>query len=63
MLGILMPAFMGFSLWHCASGLSLYWITGNIISLAIQLVTNQSKIGKEIHNLAAERSAINSGFR
>ena len=63
MLGLLMPAVMGFSLWHYASGLSLYWITGNIISLAIQLTINQSEIGKEIHNLAAERSAINSGIR
>jgi YidC/Oxa1 family membrane protein insertase len=63
MLGLLMPAVMGFSLWHYASGLSLYWITGNIISLAIQLAVNQSKLGKEIHNLAAERPAINSGFR
>jgi YidC/Oxa1 family membrane protein insertase len=36
MLGLLMPAAMGFSLWHYASGLSLYWITGNIVSLAIQ---------------------------
>jgi len=63
MLGLLMPAVMGFSLWHYASGLSLYWITGNIISLAIQLAINQSEIGKEIHNIAAERSAINSGFR
>jgi YidC/Oxa1 family membrane protein insertase len=57
MLGILMPAVMGFSLWHYASGLSLYWITGNLISLVIQLAINQSKIGREIHDLAAERSA------
>jgi YidC/Oxa1 family membrane protein insertase len=58
MLGLLMPAVMGFSLWHYASGLSLYWITGNIISLAIQLAINQSEIGKEIHNLGADRSAV-----
>jgi YidC/Oxa1 family membrane protein insertase len=63
MLGLLMPAVMGFSLWHYASGLSLYWITGNIINLAIQLAINQSKIGMEMRNLASERSAINSGFR
>jgi len=61
MLGLLMPAVMGFSLWHYASGLSLYWITGNVISLAIQLAINQSQTGKEIHNLAAERSGLNSG--
>jgi YidC/Oxa1 family membrane protein insertase len=61
MLGLLMSAVMGFSLWHYASGLSLYWITGNIVSLAIQLAINQSPIGKEIYNLATERSGPNSG--
>ena len=60
MLGLLMPAVMGFSLWHYASGLSLYWITGNIISLAIQLAINQSEIGKEVQSLGAERLANNS---
>lgn len=59
MLGILMPAVMGFSLWHYASGLSLYWITGNLMSLLIQLAVNQSRIGKEMHALAAERVEIN----
>lgn len=63
LMGIMMPAVMGLSLWHYASGLSLYWITGNLISLAIQLAINHSKTGKEIHHLAAERSAINSGRR
>jgi YidC/Oxa1 family membrane protein insertase len=57
MMGILMPAVMGFSLWHYASGLSLYWITGNLISLLIQLAINQSKIGKEMNALAVERAA------
>jgi YidC/Oxa1 family membrane protein insertase len=61
MLGILMPGVMGFSLWHYASGLSLYWITGNIISSAIQLAINQSKIGREVQNLGAERPPINAG--
>ncbi len=61
LMGIMMPAVMGLSLWHYASGLSLYWITGNLISLAIQLAINHSKTGKEIHHLAAERSAINAG--
>ena len=59
MMGILMPIIMGFSLWHYASGLSLYWITGNLMNLLIQLAINQSKIGKEMHALAAERAVIN----
>jgi YidC/Oxa1 family membrane protein insertase len=59
MLGILMPAVMGFSLWHYASGLSLYWITGNLISLLTQLAINQSRVGKEMQALAADRAATN----
>jgi YidC/Oxa1 family membrane protein insertase len=55
-LAILMPAVMGFSLWRCASGLSLYWVTGNIINLLIQFAMNRSKLGKEIHALAAART-------
>jgi YidC/Oxa1 family membrane protein insertase len=58
-LGILMPAIMGFSLWRYASGLSLYWVTGNLINLLIQLMINRSKMGKEMHALAAERATIN----
>ena len=56
MLGILMPAVMGFSLWRYASGLSLYWVTGNLINLLIQLAINRSKLGKEMHLLAAARA-------
>jgi YidC/Oxa1 family membrane protein insertase len=56
MLAIMMPAIMGFTLWHFASGLALYWVTGNIINLAIQVAINQSKIGKEMHEIAARRA-------
>jgi YidC/Oxa1 family membrane protein insertase len=52
MFATLMPAVMGFSLWHYASGLSLYWVTGNIFNLLIQSVINRSKLGKEMRALA-----------
>jgi YidC/Oxa1 family membrane protein insertase len=58
MFAILMPVVMGVSLWHYASGLSLYWVTGNIINLLIQFVINHSKLGKELHALAAPRTKI-----
>jgi YidC/Oxa1 family membrane protein insertase len=58
MFAILMPAVMGFSLWHYASGLSLYWVTGNIINLLIQLAINRSRFGVEMHALAAARMRI-----
>jgi YidC/Oxa1 family membrane protein insertase len=57
-IAILMPAVMGFSLWRYASGLSLYWITGNIINLLIQFAINRSELGKEMHALAAKRRRV-----
>jgi YidC/Oxa1 family membrane protein insertase len=56
MFAILMPAVMGFSLWRYASGLSLYWVTGNLINLLVQLAINRSKMGKEMHSLSSQRA-------
>ena len=56
MMAFFMPIFMGFILWHYASGLALYWITGNIINLITQVGINQSHIGKELHAIAARRA-------
>jgi YidC/Oxa1 family membrane protein insertase len=61
MMAIMMPAIFGFMLWHYASGLSLYWGTGNIINLAIQISINQSHIGKEMSAIAAKRAAKKPG--
>lgn len=61
MMAIMMPVIFGFTLWHYASGLALYWGTGNIINLAIQVGINQSHIGKEMHALAAKRAAKKAG--
>ncbi|MGA2674908.1 MAG: membrane protein insertase YidC [Terracidiphilus sp.] len=61
MMAFMMPVMFGFMLWHYASGLALYWGTGNIINLAIQIGINQSSIGKEMHAIAARRAAKKSG--
>jgi YidC/Oxa1 family membrane protein insertase len=61
MMAIMMPVIFGFSMWHFASGLALYWGTGNIINLAIQIGINQSSIGKEMHAIAAKRAAKKAG--
>ena len=60
MMAFMMPVMFGFMLWHYASGLALYWGTGNIINLAIQIGINQSSIGKEMHAIAARRAAKKS---
>ena len=61
MMAFMMPLFMGFMLLHFASGLALYWGTGNVINLAIQLGINQSSMGKEMHEIAARKAAKKTG--
>ncbi len=61
MMAFIMPIFMGSFLWHYASGLALYWATGNVLNLALQLFINQSSYGKEMHAIAARRAAKKAG--
>ena len=61
MMAFMMPVVFGFSMLHFPSGLALYWGTGNIINLAIQLGINRSKLGREMHEIAAKRAAKKSG--
>ena len=57
MMAFMMPAILGFSMWNFASGLALYWATGNLINLGLQLGINRSKMGQELKALAAKRAA------
>jgi YidC/Oxa1 family membrane protein insertase len=57
MMAFMMPAIFGFSMWNFASGLALYWATGNLLNLGIQLTINQSSMGRELKALAAKRAA------
>jgi len=61
MMAFMMPVFFGFMLLHYASGLALYWGTGNVIMLAIQIAINQSSMGKEMHEISARRAAKKTG--
>lgn len=61
MMAIMMPAMFGFMMWNLPSGLSLYWGTGNIINLAMQLGINQTHMGREMHAKAAQRAAKKAG--
>jgi YidC/Oxa1 family membrane protein insertase len=61
MMAFLMPIVFGFSMLHFPSGLALYWGTGNVINLCIQIVINQSGMGKEMHAIAARRAAKKAG--
>ncbi len=57
MMAFMMPAIFGFSMWNFASGLALYWATGNLLNLGLQLGINRSKMGVELKALAARRAA------
>ena len=61
MMAFMMPIFFGFMLWHYASGLALYWGTGNVIMLAMQIGINRSHWGKEMHAIAARRAVKKLG--
>jgi YidC/Oxa1 family membrane protein insertase len=61
MMAFMMPIFFGFMLLHYASGLSLYWVTSNLINLALQLYVNNTHYGKEMHEIAARRAAKKAG--
>jgi YidC/Oxa1 family membrane protein insertase len=63
MMAFLLPVVFGFSMWHFASGLALYWCTGNLINMGIQIAINMSPIGREMHEIAARREAKKSGAR
>ena len=61
MMAIMMPVIFGFTLWHYPSGLAVYWCTGNIINLILQLSINNSSLGKELQAAAAKRAAKRAG--
>jgi YidC/Oxa1 family membrane protein insertase len=61
MMAFMMPAIFGFTMLHFASGLALYWGTGNVINLALQVAINRSSMGKEMHAIAARRAAKKGG--
>ena len=61
MMAFMMPAIFGFMLWHYASGMALYWGTSNVMNLGIQMIINQSSMGKEMHAIAAKRALKKTG--
>lgn len=62
MMAFTMPAVFGFTMWHVASGLALYWAFGNLINVVIQLVMNRTKMGREMREIAARRAAKKMGI-
>jgi YidC/Oxa1 family membrane protein insertase len=63
MMAFMTPIFFGYILWQYPSGLALYWGTGNIMMLAMQIAINRSHWGKEMHEIAARRAAKKLGAK
>jgi YidC/Oxa1 family membrane protein insertase len=61
MMAFMMPAIFGFSMWNYGSGLALYWATGNLLNLGLQIGINRSKMGRDLAALAAKRAAKKAG--
>ena len=55
MMTFMMPVFLGFMSYSLASGLSLYWTVGNIVSIIQQYVMNRTALGQEMREIAAKQ--------
>ena len=58
MMAFMMPLFSGYMTWNYASGLALYWVTGNLIMMAQQAIMNRTPLGREIREIAARRAKL-----
>jgi YidC/Oxa1 family membrane protein insertase len=61
MMAFMMPAFSVFMTWTYGSGLALYWMVGNLISIAQQAVMNRTSLGREMRAIAAKRARRKAG--
>ena len=56
MMNITMPLVMGFIFFKLAAGLNLYYALSNLIMISQQLLMNQTKLGREMREIAAKRA-------
>ena len=61
MMAFMMPAVSGYITWQYPSGLGLYWVVGNIISIIQQAVMNRTSLGREMREVAAKRARRKAG--
>ncbi len=48
MMSVTMPIFLGVISWSLSAGLCVYWVLGNVIGIAQQVVVNRTKFGREM---------------
>jgi YidC/Oxa1 family membrane protein insertase len=56
MMTLMMPLMIGFFSYSLPSGLSVYWVVGNIIAIIQQYVMNRSSLGREMRAEAEKRA-------
>ena len=56
MMNIMMPLMMGFIFFKLAAGLNLYYALSNLIMIAQQWLMSQTKLGREMREIAAKRA-------
>jgi YidC/Oxa1 family membrane protein insertase len=56
MMTFLMPVFLGWISLKYASGLGLYWIVGNVIGFAQQMIMNRTELGREIASVREKQA-------
>ncbi len=61
MMAFTMPLFSGYICWQYASGLALYWACSNLIGIGMQIGINRTKLGRELREIQAKRSAKKHG--
>jgi YidC/Oxa1 family membrane protein insertase len=57
MMNIMMPVMLGFVSFNLASGLCVYWMVGNLISIVQQLIVNRTAFGREVRAEIEKRAA------
>jgi len=48
MMSFTMPVFLGYISWFLSAGLCVYWVLGNVIGMAQQMIVNRTKFGREM---------------
>ncbi len=56
MMTLMMPLMIGFFSYSLPSGLSVYWVVGNIIAIIQQNIMNRSSLGREMRAEAEKRA-------
>ncbi len=56
MMTLMMPLMIGFFSYSLPSGLSVYWVVGNVIAIVQQYIMNRSSLGREMRAEAEKRA-------